>query len=94
VHRANDDAQRHAVVVELGDVSRRRVGECRRCLFAYRRQRDPQLQAVQALATTAPVGTSAFGMHNATPGRHPVDLARPDRHCGTEAVAMHDLAIK
>jgi hypothetical protein len=37
---------------------------------------------------------SAFGMHKATPGRHPVDLAWPDRHCGTEAVAMHDLAIE
>src|SRR6478736_3164052 len=36
----------------------------------------------------------AFGMDNAAPGGHPVHFTGLDRHCSTEAVPVHDLAIE
>src|SRR5664279_460307 len=33
-------------------------------------------------------------MNDATPGGHPVDLARFDRRRGAKTVAMHDFAVK
>ena len=36
----------------------------------------------------------ALGMHDAAPGRHQVDLARPDGERGAEAVAVAHLALE
>ena len=63
-------------------------------LFLGRWQCDPHLQAVDRLTVDAPLRPRALGMHDAASGRHPVDFARPDRHRGAEAVAMHDLAVE
>ena len=49
---------------------------------------------MQRLAAIAVIGRGAFGMHDAAPGRHPIDGARPDRQRGAEAVAVHDLAVE
>ena len=58
------------------------------------RERYPHLQAVDRLAVDASFGPRALGMDDAAPGRHPVDFARSDRDRGTEAVAVHDLAVE
>ena len=42
----------------------------------------------------ATIGRGALRMGDAAPGRHPVDLARPDGDGAAEAVAVHDLAGK
>ena len=49
---------------------------------------------MQRVAFGAALGAGALGMHDAAAGGHPVDLARPDRHRGAEAVAVHDLAVE
>src|SRR5262245_65583871 len=46
------------------------------------------------LLVHAPFRPRAFRMHDATARGHPVHLARPDRNGRTQAVAMHDFAVK
>src|SRR3546814_10018608 len=61
--------------------------------LTFVRQRHPGLDAVHRTAV-GPQLLEALGMGD-TPARgHPVDLARPDRLLGADAVAMHDLAIE
>src|SRR3546814_7360688 len=61
--------------------------------LTFVRQRYPGLDAVHRTAF-GPQLLEALGMGD-TPARgHPVDLARPDRLLGADAVAMHDLAIE
>src|SRR6185503_11038495 len=62
--------------------------------FTGRRQCDPHLQAVDRLAVDTPFRPRPLGMDDAATRGHPVDFARPDRHCGAEAVAVHDLAVE
>src|SRR5512147_1194644 len=54
-------------------------------------QRHPGLDAVQ-MVTLAPRALEALRVGDATPGRHPVDLARADRLFRAHAVAVHNLA--
>jgi hypothetical protein len=53
-------------------------------------QRDPDLDALQALRAPACLGIGAFGVDDAAAGRHPVDVAGRDRLDEAEAVAMDD----
>jgi hypothetical protein len=57
------------------------------------RQRDPGLDAMQAIALN-PGALEPLATGDAAPGRHPVDFLRPDRPFVAEAVAMHDLAVE
>src|SRR4051812_3745778 len=70
------------------------VGEGRRALFLRRGEGDPALQAVDRLAVSAMIGRRAFGMNDAPPRGHPVNLAWTDRSVGPETVAMDDLAVE
>src|SRR4029077_10134843 len=36
----------------------------------------------------------SFGVHDAAPRRHPIDLTRTDRRHDAKAVAVHDLAVE
>src|ERR1700722_15098898 len=68
--------------------------EGRRDLFIAGGHREPQLEAMQALAAAAMVGRGALGMHDAASGGHQVDVARMNGLGAAETVAMDDLAIK
>ena len=57
-------------------------------------QRGPELDAVVDKTLAVQAIGPAFGMHNAAPGRHPVDRARLDALHASEAVAVHDGAFK
>jgi hypothetical protein len=70
------------------------VLERRRDLLERTRQRDPQLQAVQARPRLALGGRRALGVHNPTTGGHPVDGARSDGLLRAQAVAVEDLAFE
>jgi hypothetical protein len=63
-------------------------------LLILGRQGHPALEAEQFRASRAQLLPSPFGMHDAAPGRHPVEFARPDRQLGSERVPVHDLAVE
>jgi hypothetical protein len=65
--------------------------EARRTGRLRRRQRDPQLQAVQRGAV--PI-RGLLGVRDPTPGRHQVELARPDHREAADAVSMQHLAVE
>ena len=86
---------RHAVLAQFGNVGRR--GDGRRPAPSLRPSTGSathNCRPCSGLAAVAVVGRGALGMHDAAPGRHPVDGAGPDRQRGAEAVAMHDLAVE
>ena len=71
------------------------VDEVRRAISsADLGQRDPGLDAEQAVAVRAQRRVGAFGMRDAAPGCHPVHVAWDDRLFGAEAVPMQDLAVE
>src|SRR5690606_23122743 len=55
---------------------------------------QPCLQPGDRQGIAAQVFRRAFRMHDATPGCHQVDVARPDDEFGAEAVAVLDLAVE
>src|SRR6266853_2303155 len=57
-------------------------------------QADPALQAMKGFAAISPLGSAAFGVHDAATGRHEVHGARADCRDGAEAVAVHDFAVE
>ena len=93
-HRAGDDPHRFAFALRLRQFVRAVMRESRRHFLIVHRQRDPALQAVQAVALGAPLEPGAFGMRDAAAGRHPVDFARTDGGESAEAVAMLDFAVE
>ncbi len=94
VERADDDACEHALIAHHRKLLHLVMREARLHFLLGRRQRHPHLQAVNGAAGGAQFGAGALGMHDAAPGRHPVDFARLDRRRGAEAVAVHDLAVE
>src|SRR3954463_5198393 len=66
----------------------------RRAFFGIQRQRNPGLQAVQLVALCAQRSAGAFRMRDAAAGRHPVDLARPNRLDYAKTIAMLDFAFE
>src|SRR3546814_14554905 len=62
-------------------------------LLLVLRQRDPRLDAVH-MAALGPRPLEALRVGDAAARRHPVDLTRPGRLPGGEAVAVHDLAVE
>ena len=61
-----------------GNSAARVVAKARRALFFVLRQRDPRLQAAHGRGP-ARRRRRALRVHDAAPGGHPVDVARPDR---------------
>ena len=69
------------------------VGEGGVGLLGAGGQRDPGLDAVQAVALGARL-LEALAVRDAAPRRHPVHLVRADRLLRADAVAVHDLAVE
>ncbi|MNC36596.1 hypothetical protein D3C75_851250 [compost metagenome] len=70
------------------------VGEGGRHLFQFGRQGDPGLHAVHGPALRLLQRVGAFGMDDAGPGGHPVDLAGTDGLGIAQIVPVHDLALE
>src|SRR6185312_5782605 len=71
------------VVVELG------LG-----LLVPARQRNPELQAIEARARLPQLTARALRMNDAAAGGHPVDITGSDRLLRSQTVTMHDLALE
>ena len=63
-------------------------------LLERRGQRNPELDAVQALPALTYRHAGALRMHDAAPGRHPVDAPGLNRLMRAQAVAMVELAFE
>ena len=83
--RAGRRQHRHGLAGDVHEGGRR--------LLVRSGQRDPGLQQVQPRAARAVLGAAALGVHDAAPGRHPVDRARLDRLREAEAVAVDERAF-
>ncbi len=68
--------------------------EARISLLVAPRQGEPGLDAEELEGRSPELRRGPFRMDDAAARRHQVDLARPDRQGGAEAVAMVDLAIE
>src|SRR6185437_567238 len=58
------------------------------------RQRNPELQSIEARARASRLRSRALGMSDPAARRHPVDVTGPDRLVRAQAVAMHDLTLE
>ncbi len=57
-------------------------------------QRDPKLQAIEFMNGIADRIGFAFGMGNAAPGTHPIEVARRDFKVTAQTVTMQDRALE
>jgi hypothetical protein len=62
--------------------------------FGFLRQRDPDLDSVQAMAGRAFQSWRALRVRDSASGCHPVDVARTDRLHEAERIAMLDRALE
>jgi hypothetical protein len=90
---AGDHRHLHAVDRHDRQLRLRVVGKIGRDFLVLARQRDPGLQAVEAVRHVAQPLGRALGMHDAAAGGHPVDVAGIDLLHRAERVAMHHRAV-
>src|SRR5438445_7567093 len=92
--RARENPEAYTFLIALGQARTRMMMERGFSLFVSQRQRDPQLKTVQPRALLASIGVGALRMDDAAPGRHPVDVAGPNRLLRAEAVPVNDLTLE
>ena len=90
---AGDQPRPQAVFLDHRQVARSMMPEAWLSLLLLLGQRDPGLDAVHRSALGARF-LEPLRMGDAAPGRHPIDLARPDRLLRPHAITVHDLAVE
>src|SRR5690606_27434299 len=91
---AGDEPHPDALVGRDRKLLRLVVLEARRAFLVFRGEGDPDLDHLEAGFGERSGVVEAFGMGDATPGGHPVDLARTDDLFEAETVAMRDLSLE